>query len=185
MLDYDELNSLLIHVQAGARAAECHGFLCGQICVTGANVAEAWHDYLLADIDGDEQLHECHTELSDLASIIEAQIDSPDLDFQLLMPDDEHSLVERSKALAEWCAGFLGGLGTAGIGQDHEMSGECNEIVDDIARIARIRSAESEDEESESALMELVEYIRIGVLMLYQELRIMTVLSDDKPEVLH
>lgn len=171
MLDYDELNSFLLNARVGTHAAECHGFISGQICVTGANVAEAWHDYLLADIDDDEQLHECYTALCDIASLIEAQIDSPDLDFQLLMPDDDQSLVERIDALAEWCSGFLSGLGTAGIGQGHEMSRECNEIVDDIARIARIRGADAEDEEGETALMELMEYVRIGAMMLHQELR--------------
>ncbi|OGT35551.1 MAG: hypothetical protein A2W28_03605 [Gammaproteobacteria bacterium RBG_16_51_14] len=170
MLDYDELNGVLLRAQAGIRAAECHGFLCGQLCVTRAYNSDVWHDYLLADIDEDEQLQACHTAFSEMASAIETQIDSPDLEFQPLLPDDNQSLPERGVALADWCSGFLSGLGTAGIGQSGTIPKECSEMIDDIARIARASSADAEDEEDERALTELIEYLRMGVMMLYQEL---------------
>ena len=186
MLDYDDLNALLIKARADTRAAECHGFLCGQICVAGESMTDAWYDYLLAEINDDYQLRACHSALCELAPTIETQINSPDLDFQLLLPDDEQSLVVRSAALAEWCTGFLSGLGIAGIGQNGEMSKDCNEMIGDIAKISRVKSDNTEGEESETAFFELVEYVRVGIMMIYQELcKNITLPDDDNPEVLH
>jgi len=59
-------------------------------------------------------------------------------------------------------------------------------MIDDIAKISRVKSDNTEDEESETAFFELVEYIRIGIMMIYQDLcKNITLSDDDNPEVLH
>lgn len=180
MLDYDGLNDVLLQAQAGIRLAECHGFLCGQICVSGAGIPDVWHDYLLTGIEDEQQLQACLDVFREIASTIESQVDSPDLEFQLLLPDNQ-TIDERSFALAEWCNGFLDGLGTSGVGQVGKIPEECNEIISDIARIAKVSNEANDNEENEWAWMELTEYIRMGVLMLYQVLPKMDDATENVP----
>ena len=73
----------------------------------------------------------------------------------------------RTSALAEWCQGFLYGLGAGNIPDASRLPGEVGEIVRDFAEITRAGVDGAETEESnESAYAELVEFVRVGVQLL-------------------
>lgn len=95
-------------------------------------------------------------------------LEAPDLSFDLMLPSDEATLPVRAEALAQWCRGFLFGLGNSGL-TEAGLSGECRELVEDMDMISRARAELSDGEEF--ALMELIEYVRIGTLSVYHELR--------------
>ena len=106
MLEYDELNDLLWKANAEPCAAECHGFLCGQICIAGYADTGQWHDYLAVQGDDAALDQACYGEIHTLIGELHVLIASPDFDFQLLLPDDSASFRERVEALGEWCHGF-------------------------------------------------------------------------------
>lgn len=108
---------------------------------------------------------------STLARVTEATrsaLEAPDFSFDLMLPSDEATLPVRAEALAQWCRGFLFGLGNSGL-TESGLSGECREVVFDMDKISRARVELSEGEEF--ALMELIEYVRVGTLSVYHELR--------------
>ena len=77
----------------------------------------------------------------------------------------------RTAALAEWCQGFLYGLGAGAITDASGWPGEAGEIVRDFAEITRAGvDAQQGEESNESAYAELVEFVRVGVQLLFEDL---------------
>jgi uncharacterized protein len=183
-LDYDEVNVELGAVHAGMRASECHGFLCGHFCVSNTIAVDSWRDHLLAGIDDVANVDDCFAILTQLANQVKQEILSEEISFALLLPDDESAIDERSSALAEWCAGFTSGLGIGGLGEKSQLNDECDEFVKDVVSISRMETAVEDGEDAEFALFEIIEYIRVGTIMLHQEWH--SILTDnERPDVLH
>ena len=97
----------------------------------------------------------------------------PDMEFEPLLPPDTESLEERTQALAEWCQGFLYGLGAGSIPDASELPGEVGEVVRDFIEITHADVDVDQGEESnENAYAELVEFVRVGVQLLFEELAV-------------
>ena len=183
-LDYDELNTGLIEAQAGTRAAECHGFISGYFCASNRLQIEVLRDQLVSGLENAHLLEQCYALVDKIAEDVFTTLQSNDIDFQPLLPDDEEDIRDRTQALSEWCGGFISGLGVGGLGERPPLNPDCDEFIKDMVSLSRIESEVSDDEESEAALFELVEYIRVGTLMLYQEWYPQTDVVE-RPEVLH
>jgi uncharacterized protein YgfB (UPF0149 family) len=98
-----------------------------------------------------------------------AQLEDPDLDFEPLLPASDAPVERRAEALVEWCRGFLGGVGLSGT-PTALFSADANEVLADIGRIAASHFDYDDAEEDESALSEVLEFVRVGVLLLHTEL---------------
>ncbi len=168
-LDFDELDRGLADVEAGTRAAECHGFITGYICASNNTVTEPIRDHLVGGIDNAEQLEQAYALLDLIAADVVAKLQTTEIIFQPLLPDDSADIAHRASNLSEWCAGFISGLGVGGLGENQSEHPDCDEFIKDIFSISRMEIDAVDDEDTESSLFELVEYIRVGVLMLYQE----------------
>jgi uncharacterized protein YgfB (UPF0149 family) len=100
-----------------------------------------------------------------------AALIQPDMEFELLLPGDEQPIEVRTTALAQWCQGFLYGLGAGGITDVTDLPGDAGEVVRDFAEISRAGvDATQEEESNEAAYAELVEFVRVGVQLLFEEL---------------
>ena len=109
--------------------------------------------------------------LRELFEATAAALRQPDMEFELLLPDDDEPIEVRTAALAQWCQGFLYGLGAGAIPDASELPGEVGEMVRDFARSSRAGVDAAQDAESnESAYAELVEFVRVGVQLLFEEL---------------
>ena len=87
-----------------------------------------------------------------------------------LLPDDEEALETRTAALAEWCTGFLAGLGSVPVPTEG-WPDTVREIVADFGEIARAAVGEEDSpEDSEASYVELVEYLRAGTQLVHEEL---------------
>jgi uncharacterized protein len=183
-VNYYEVDAELRALHSGIFASECHGFMCGYFCASNSVTSTAWRDYFLMGIDDDAELETCFAILYQLADQVREEILSDEITFELFLPDDESSISERSKALAEWSAGFVSGLGIGGAGDKPKLIDEYDEFIKDVISVSRIETTFEEDEDAEGALFEIVEYIRIGVIMLHEE---WNHLGEDveKPEVVH
>ncbi len=85
------------------------------------------------------------------------------MEFAPLLPDDDEPLAERATALAQWCQGFLYGLGTGRLNSIDELPGEVGEIVHDLTEISRATPGEEDPtEDDEQAYAELVEFVRVA-----------------------
>ncbi|MCZ6802593.1 MAG: UPF0149 family protein [Proteobacteria bacterium] len=169
IIDYEDINAELIAVGAGVRASECHGFLCGHFCASNTVTTDSWEEHLLSGIDDAADLDDCLSILTQLANQVGEEILADKISFSLLLPGDESPISERSSAIADWSAGFISGLGIGGFGEKPQLIGECDEFVKDLVSISRLETTVEDNEDAEAALFEIIEYIRIGVIMLHQE----------------
>lgn len=185
MLEYNELEKLLMQVNAESCAAECHGFLCGQICVAGYADTRQWREYLAIQADNAALIQEFSDEIHTMIGEVRVLMASPDFDFRLMLPDDEAPFRDRVEALGEWCHGFLNGFGMNRDTRAAMIDEECQELIEDFSKICRVGLDEDDDEEDEQALVELVEYVRLGVMSMFDTLQPDD--GDDRgnPEVLH
>lgn len=171
---YHELQHALGAPAAGSLAAEAHGTLCGLLCAGADDVPEAWIHNTLADVEdysfgGPEDARGL---LEALHAATLAALESGQMGFELLLPDDDTPLEERAAALAAWCNAFLYGLAMRGLRPMEELPDELREILGDFSEIGRAGVAEEEAEEvGESAYAELVEYVRVGVQIVFDECR--------------
>lgn len=165
---YAEIQRVLTDERSLADAAEAHGTLAGALC---AVIAYRFEDWLL------EILPEGHAQpgsdftLREVFSGTAQALAGADMEFELLLPEEEQSLDARTTALAQWCQGFLYGLGTTNLSDGATLKGELGEIVRDLTEITHVGVDESQGTEAnESAYAELVEFVRVGVQLVFEEL---------------
>ena len=102
---------------------------------------------------------------------MKVQLQGADFSYELLLPADDEPLQRRVLALAQWCQGFYLGLGVSGINQLEKLPEDSREVVSDMTEIARMENYDEQPgEEDEGAYAELVEYLRVGVLLIFEEL---------------
>lgn len=180
---YEDLVSLLASYGDAFTASECHGILCAMAsCLPGLD-GDTWAKRMLggeieAVLEGTEAPESMGIDAADRQAL-EAlfndtvkHLPNPDLTFQLLLPDDETPLVERTEELASWCEGYLYGLGLAGIKKFTGFSEPVQEFTQDLMEIGRLTHDTGDDTETgESAFFDIAEYVRLGALMLSDELR--------------
>jgi hypothetical protein len=174
-LTFDLVDGELRRIGATGGAPEAHGSLCGLACFLGVQAGAVWVAGLVPA--GAPPLAGERPEtgvLGDLAAVTCAALSEGDMSFTLLLPPDEQPLALRAAGLAEWCAGFMHGLGEAA---GHRAAGGAlggdvtQEIVADFGEITRVTLGEDESElEAETAYSELVEFVRVSVQLVFEEL---------------
>ena len=171
---FDLVDRALRQLGAGANAAEAHGSLCGLTCVLGTDATAIWVSTLLAgDTPLDAAADPDAGVLTDLAVATCTALTGDDMAFSPLLPPDDRPLASRADGLAEWCAGFMQGLGEAvgsrGAG-DALANDMTREIMEDFDEITRVALGEDEaGAEAEEAYAELVEFVRVSVQLLFEE----------------
>ncbi len=151
--------------------AEIHGLLCGLLCVHSLDVATCLETVRTELQEAHSLSTDAEYALRELVHGTNRQLQNADLVFMPLLPDDEAPLSQRLMALGEWSQGFLAGLGLAGAEAKQLSPADIKDFLTDVAQIARISIETDASQEDETAYMELVEYLRMGVLMIYQERR--------------
>lgn len=169
---FDQVSQALESANADADASEAHGILCGMICATGRADMNIWLQNILGEQDPRDLLvKESQAVLMDLQTATMQQFSQGDYDLELLLRDDEEPLEERIQDLGEWCQGFLFGMTLSGIKDMEKLPQDSKEIMQDILQISKAGYNEDESlEESESAYTEVVEYVRVGALVIFAEL---------------
>jgi uncharacterized protein YgfB (UPF0149 family) len=166
-----------------AELAESHGLLCGLLCRETNGTANDFMSQLAAMQLVVEPGVALEAVLAEAFESTMAQLEDEEFGFVLWLPDDEESLEERTIALAQWCSGFLAGLGSGG--QLDALSEEAKEAIEDLQQIARAEiSSPGQDvddsEEDEVAFTEIVEYVRVVALMLREDFR-----GPEQDEAIH
>lgn len=170
---YAELDQTLQSAAADSTASEAHGLLSGTLCVAGKTGPGLWLEHLLGE---GNTLSAAASDSSDmlltLQSDILRQFNDDVFGFELLLPADDELLSSRTAALSQWCAGFLFGLALGGFREELAMPDNVSEVMKDFSEISRAGfTSDATDEADETAYMEIVEYVRMGVLLFYEELQ--------------
>ncbi len=91
------------------------------------------------------------------------------LGFQLLLPEDALPVADRTRALSEWCQGFLTGFAEAGKDIVSRLDEEGSDALWDFASIAQLEENPPESNDNEIHLSNLVEYVRMAVLNIFEQ----------------
>jgi hypothetical protein len=169
--EHDQLEDLLLRIQAGVGAAELHGALAGFIGAGGRTAIDAWGEALALDAIHEAQAaggSEAVT-LRDLYQATAEALADEDDAFAPLLPGEEASLGQRADAMVAWCRGFLGGVGLANPRARGALSEDAEEALSDLGRIAASELSVEEGEADEEALAEVLEYVRVAALLLRDE----------------
>lgn len=174
---FPEIARVLEGLSSSVPAAESHGCLCGALCTASHYPIERWLDEIVPEDDaldaaaGEEREPQQPLRLL-FADTLQA-LRGDAMELELLLPDDDTSLESRAVALSQWCQGFLYGFGTgegAGTGK-REWPANVDEILRDLTHIGRATVELGEgSEEEEEAYAEVVEYVRVGVQLIHDEL---------------
>ncbi len=173
---FDVVQSELVALAVGMDADDLHGSLCGFLAAGGASDSTSWPEGLALDAIAADRLR-ADQPLGELFAASVAQLNDDELGFQLLLPDDA-ALDNRAEALLAWCRGFIGGFGLAG---GRTASDDAQEALADLGRIAATVLSFEDAEQDAQSLEELVEFVRIAVLLLNSERE--PVADDDSAEL--
>jgi uncharacterized protein YgfB (UPF0149 family) len=172
-LKNEAIERLLGDLSCETSISEFHGLMTGYLCAktnsTTGERLELYREWLDAEVGKKEV--EAMDELYQQTE--ESLGEFSDFEFRILLPDDETSVTRRSKALSEWCTGFLSGFGSAGRFSQADLTTDVTEAFTDFSKISSLGKevdAEMPDsEENEVDLMEICEYVRISVLLIFTE----------------
>ena len=153
---WEEVDERLHALGAPCGPAEAHGVLCGLLALAAPAARSVWLERAAGTEEAVPPLDALYDETL-------RQLDDAAFGLELLLPDDERfGLAGRTEALANWCTGFASGAGLAGRAEA-DLPAESREFLGDLTRIARAEVASEEDDEA--AFAEVVEYVRMGVLL--------------------
>ena len=172
-VDYAGLETALQAAAADCGAAESHGLLCGISCATDRADPMLWLGHILGEGNSlSAAAQTCQEMLKALFDSTMLHLGEGDPGLVLLLPDDDAPLAVRSRALGQWCQGFLYGLALGGVSEDGLQPGNVPEIMRDFYEISHAGFDHDPDDESEEvAYMEIVEYVRMSVLLCRVELQ--------------
>lgn len=170
--EYDELEDELRALEA-VDAAEAHGVIAGIASAAPTQIDDGIR-IILGDAGADNDTGPAKALLDAVGGYTETRLKARESDFELLLPDESQPMAARTGALADFCRGYIMGLVAGGVREFAVLPDDAREIVEDFMKIADTEIPDSFSDAEEKALVELTEYVRTGVQVVYEELR-----SDD------
>jgi uncharacterized protein YgfB (UPF0149 family) len=165
-MSYLIVNSTILQQEAAGSAAEVHGIASALLCLDATSGAGDWMNEAISrdtDLLEDDKLL-----LINLFEHTQSLLESDEFLFELFLPEDDEAIEDRAIAVTQWCEGFLFGMGR--IQSSSKFPKEIDEILSDMVELTKMDTGLTEDEESEEALMEVQEYLRAAVMLIYMEL---------------
>jgi hypothetical protein len=161
-------------------SAELQGALCGLLCMNAQANRTSWFTSLYEDLTPDED------EMHDLTALFDQTVqslNSLDFDFELLLPEDNAPLASRLSAMSDWCHGLIYGLGVSGLTDETALTEDCKEYITDVIQVSQISQEDIEEtDEQDNNFEEIVEYLRMGLFLLFGELQ---PVEDNSDEIEH
>lgn len=170
---FDDVAQALAARGSTVHAAEAHGCLCGALCARRVYLPAEWLEELLPD-EPEADAPSAFAESGPFRRLFEQSrvvLEAREMEFEPLLPPESAPLAARVEALGAWVQGFLYGFGAAGPFKRGILSTDVTEVLTDMAAVARAGAVGSDSAEvEETALAELVEFVRVGVQLIYDEL---------------
>lgn len=164
---YRDLDQALAKTALKLHASQVHGLICGIISGHLQGKA-AWEEL----VTGKKESGKTEELLHQLYEASEQQLNEFLFEFQLILPPDSENLPTRAEALTLWAQGFLTGLKLTHVQIMERSPSDMTEAINDLIEIAKMNYEEVvASEEDEAAYVELVEYVRMAVILIYQDLR--------------
>lgn len=165
--NFHELNEALNNTTLKLHPSEVHGLISGILSGNSKSTA-AWEELVTGGNDP-AYTHEMLQALFDASA---KQLNEFLFEFQLVMPPDSEELPVRAEALTLWCQGYLTGLKLAHVQIVDREPSEITEAINDLIEIAKMNYEDVvASDEDEEAYVELIEYVRMAAILIYQDMR--------------
>lgn len=175
--DFEGWANLFTRCRAFSHPSELHGGLCGRLAAGARLDQPQWLEVVCEHIgiapETLEQGEDLPAELPDFMA--EAyrqtllQLQATDMAFQPLLPGDDYAFEQRLQALAAWVRGFLEGMALAAGEKLGEAPDEIRELIEDMVAISQVEESDAGDEGAEMQLIDITEYVRLGVISVFTE----------------
>lgn len=168
-ITYDELRQAVEKAGIQLSAAELHGAISGLVCTSSdRNLNSLWR-VLLEDQAPEGDLADMAVRIANQTA---SQLHERQMEFSPMLPDDDAALIDRAEELACWCQSFLAGMGASGNLNKDALGEQVGEIVLDFSRLAQAGFDEDDEDqdEAENAFAEILEFVRVGAQLIYEEL---------------
>ncbi|SET82620.1 UPF0149 family protein [Thalassotalea agarivorans] len=169
-IDFASLQAALTSNDVQLHASELHGVISGLISA-GMPFESSEYLTIINDMFNNGEglpINAKNTVKGMVSQTWQAMLDDQ-FAFQLLLPDDDESLLERCHALAVWVQGYNLGFGLQQTSKA-SLSDDVKEVLNDFSEIANLSEDLEEDEDTEQAFYEISEYVRISSLLCFSEL---------------
>lgn len=164
--DFQALNQALNHTTNKMHASEVHGLISG-VLSGDASSKIAWEQA----VTGEDNPAKTHKILQTLFAVTTKELAEFLFEFKPILPPDSEALTLRAESLTLWCQGYLTGLKLADVQLMGRPASDVTEAIKDIIEIAKMNYDDVvAGEEDEEAYAELVEYVRIAAILIYQEM---------------
>ena len=172
-ISYQAVTDALQRLSLTMEGAELQGTFCGHLATQQQSGEMEWLKRLIGERDeANLQVRDDVTLIAHLLGRVQQQLHAGELQFQLLLPEEEESLQRRTEAVAAWCEGFLYGVVLAAATRSASASEVEREFLQDLMEISRVSLDEetfAEEQEAEMSFIEVVEHLRMGAMLLYEE----------------
>tara|TARA_Y100001936_G_C15909363_1_gene577684 strand:- start:264 stop:821 length:558 start_codon:yes stop_codon:yes gene_type:complete len=171
-IDYLECEDLMRRAKLSLSPCEAHAIAIGIFCGSTANDNEIWEHAVYEDLEGDDQLiSSCKERLDMIFLAAQNQIRDTSFSFQLWLPEEADSTSNAAVAIKEWAQGFLYGFGLAVKLKEAALTEECEEALRDFYDIGQLNTdLDGSEDENQTSLTEIEEYMRIAVMLIYEEI---------------
>lgn len=172
---YEDVANVLFATASSTSPSEAHGILCGLICASRREDRIVTETSMIASAVDKEDTPSVNIDvLLNLYAITCKQLESMELNLELLLPDDDYDAGIRLQALCEWCHGYLIGLNLTNRDLGQRLSlGLSEEVKGAMQRISELANSEfysnERNDSNEWDLLEVTEFVRVAVLMIYTE----------------
>lgn len=168
---FPEIEKVMQGAGSTVPASEAHGCLCGALCITADYPLKRWLEELVPMQDEPTIAPDVEEPLRLLFADTVRALRGDEMEFEPLLPDDALPLEQRTAALSQWCQGFLYGFGSARAVGPGDLPATIDEVLRDVADISRAEvDVGDAGEEQEQAYTDVVEYLRVGVQLVHDEL---------------
>lgn len=164
-LSFDDIADLAVELGSSVSPSELHGLMVGQLATGKRFSDQQWLKEAanLLDVEVPEDQVQ-QRELTQLYQQTLAQLEHEDMDFALLLPEEDVEFNQILHMISEWCAGFLAGYAIAG---SRDVDEDTDEVLQDFAAISQVGEEDEIDETAQQALYEVAEYVRVAALSLF------------------
>ncbi|WP_130537585.1 UPF0149 family protein [Thiomicrorhabdus indica] len=176
-MDFDQIREVIEPYAELESPSFIHGMLIGLICVDNDIQEAVWIKKLIEEAQIKSVKEAFLKNLHELYLATDKGLNGSGFELELCLPDDKESIAFRASMIGQLCEGVLYGIGLAGglSEMESKLSEEVREIVNDLGEIARIdvtdlKADEVDPDQIENDLTQLMEFIKVGVLMLNEEL---------------
>lgn len=171
-IDYITIERVLRGIDSDTEASESHGILCGMLCSAGHADVNNWLQQLIGDTTLDKAdvlVNESIEQLGQLYQDTIEQLNDTEMSFQLLLPEYDENSLHGVRSLNEWCQGFLLGFSIGSSRPEDSLPGEVKELLADFVEITKVELDDiNEDEQDIESFIEVMEYVRMGVLLIQE-----------------